>query len=96
MSSHSSSSSKDPLPLITTDFFADPSAHVFNNKLYIYPSHDRRTDIPDDDNGSQYDMADYHVLSMEEFGGKVVDHGKCFGVEDVKWAERQLWVSFKS
>ena len=27
-------------PLITHIFTADPSAHVFDDKLYIYPSHD--------------------------------------------------------
>jgi hypothetical protein len=82
----------DPQPLIENDFFADPSGRVFNNKLYIYPSHDRKTEIPDDDNGSQYDMADYHVLSMDKIGGKVTDHGIAFGLEDVKWADKQLWV----
>ncbi|SMR42767.1 unnamed protein product [Zymoseptoria tritici ST99CH_3D1] len=81
----------DPKPLIESDFFADPSGRVFNGRLYVYPSHDRRTDIPDDDNGSQYDMADYHVLSMGEIGGKVTDHGKIFGLEDVPWAAKQLW-----
>ncbi|CZT22727.1 probable xylosidase [Ramularia collo-cygni] len=81
----------DSKPLIENDFFADPSGRVFNNKLYIYPSHDRKNDIADDDNGSQYDMADYHVLSMEKIGGKVVDHGVAFGLEDVPWAEKQLW-----
>lgn len=82
----------DSKPLVPEDFFADPSGRVFNDRLYIYPSHDRRTNIPDDDNGSQYDMADYHVLSMGEIGGHVTVHGKAFGVEDVPWAERQLWV----
>ncbi|KAF7193388.1 Xylosidase/arabinosidase, partial [Pseudocercospora fuligena] len=77
--------------LVEDDFFADPSGRVFNDRLYIYPSHDRRTNIPDDDNGSQYDMADYHVLSMDEIGGKVTVHGKAFGLEDVPWAEKQLW-----
>lgn len=81
----------DAKPLVTTDFFADPSGRVFNDRLYIYPSHDRRTSIPDDDNGSQYDMADYHVLSMNEIGGEVKVHGKAFGVEDVPWAAKQLW-----
>ena len=27
-------------PLITHMFTADPSAHVFDDKIYIYPSHD--------------------------------------------------------
>lgn len=81
----------DSAPLVQDNFFADPSGRVFNNKLYIYPSHDRRTTIPDDDNGSQYDMADYHVLSMDDIGGKVTVHGKAFGLEDVPWASKQLW-----
>jgi hypothetical protein len=42
-------------PLITNIYTADPSAHVFNGKIYIYPSHDRETDIAFNDNGDQYD-----------------------------------------
>lgn len=52
-------------PLITHLYTADPSAHVFNGKIYIYPSHDRETDIAFNDNGDQYDMADYHVFSVD-------------------------------
>lgn len=52
-------------PLITHLYTADPSAHVFNGKVYIYPSHDRETDIKFNDNGDQYDMADYHVFSVD-------------------------------
>lgn len=52
-------------PLITHIYTADPSAHVFNGKLYIYPSHDRETDIAFNDNGDQYDMNDYHVFSLD-------------------------------
>lgn len=52
-------------PLITHLYTADPSAHVFNGKIYIYPSHDRETDIQFNDNGDQYDMADYHVFSVD-------------------------------
>ncbi len=27
-------------PLVTEIFTADPSAHIFNGKIYVYPSHD--------------------------------------------------------
>jgi len=27
--------------LIPDNYMADPAVHVFNNRLYIYPSHDR-------------------------------------------------------
>ena len=43
----------DQPPLITHLFTADPSAHVFNGKLYIYPSHDVATDIQDNDYGDR-------------------------------------------
>ncbi|KAE8382262.1 Arabinanase/levansucrase/invertase [Aspergillus bertholletiae] len=78
-------------PLITHIYTADPSAHVFNNKLYIYPSHDRETDIQFNDNGDQYDMADYHVFSMESISGPVTDHGTVLTLADVPWASKQLW-----
>ncbi|OGM43418.1 alpha-N-arabinofuranosidase [Aspergillus bombycis] len=78
-------------PLITHIYTADPSAHVFNNKLYIYPSHDRETDIQFNDNGDQYDMADYHVFSMDSISGPVTDHGVVLGLSGVPWASKQLW-----
>lgn len=79
------------LPLITHIYTADPSAHVFNGKIYIYPSHDREGFIPDNHNGDQYDMVDYHVFSMERADGPVTDHGVALDLKDVPWASKQLW-----
>ena len=81
----------DKEPIVTHVFTADPSAHVFNGKLYIYPSHDRETDIKDNDNGDQYDMSDYHVFSMDNVGGPVTDHGVVLKQEDIPWVSKQLW-----
>lgn len=78
-------------PLITHLYTADPSAHVFNGRLYLYPSHDRETDIPANDNGDQYDMADYHVFSLDAIGGPVTDHGVALALEQIPWASKQLW-----
>ncbi|ETS82064.1 Xylosidase/arabinosidase [Pestalotiopsis fici W106-1] len=81
-------------PLITNLYTADPSAHVFNGRVYIYPSHDRETDIAFNDNGDQYDMADYHVYStstLEPPYADVVDHGVVLRTEDVPWVGKQLW-----
>ncbi len=78
-------------PLITHLFTADPSAHVFNGRVYVYPSHDRETAIPENDNGDQYDMVDYHVFSMEAPGGPVTDHGVALALANVPWASRQMW-----
>ena len=78
-------------PLITHLFTADPSAHVFNGRVYLYPSHDRETAIPANDDGDQYDMVDYHVFSLESPDGPVTDHGVTLALADVHWAARQLW-----
>lgn len=72
-------------------YTADPSAHVFQGKIYIYPSHDRETDIKFNDNGDQYDMTDYHVLSLDSIGGPATDHGVALKMEDIPWVSKQLW-----
>lgn len=86
-----SSSSDVFQSLSSTDYTADPSAHSFNNRLYVYPSHDRDTGIEDNDNGDQYDMADYHVYSMDDISGPVTDHGVALKGSDVKWVSKQVW-----
>lgn len=78
-------------PLVTHIYTADPSAHVFNNRIYIYPSHDTATGTPEDDLGSHFNMQDYHVLSMDSAGGKVTDHGIALDIKNIPWAGRQLW-----
>jgi len=49
---------------------ADPAVHVFEGKLYIYPSHDRESGIPENDNGDHFDMNDYHVFSTSDINSK--------------------------
>ncbi|KAJ9631004.1 hypothetical protein H2203_001532 [Taxawa tesnikishii (nom. ined.)] len=78
-------------PLVTHIFTADPSAHSFEGKIYVYPSHDRETDIEDNDNGDQYDMVDYHVFSMDSVEGEVTDHGVALKMEDIPWVSKQVW-----
>jgi beta-xylosidase len=78
-------------PLVTDIYTADPSAHVFAGKIYIYPSHDIESNVPQDDLGSHFDMKDYHILSLDSVGGKVTDHGVALDIKDIPWAGRQLW-----
>lgn len=78
-------------PLVKHLYTADPSAHVFNGKIYIYPSHDIEAGIPFDDLGSHFAMEDYHVISMDAPGGAATDHGVALHVKDVPWAHRQMW-----
>lgn len=78
-------------PLIKSIYTADPSTHVFNGKIYIYPSHDIESNTPQDDEGGHFDMKDYHVLSLDAIGGKITDHGVALDIKDVPWAGRQMW-----
>ena len=72
-------------------YTADPHAHVFNGKLYLYPSHDIDAGIPENDNGDHFAMRDYHVFSLDDIDGEVTDQGVALDVKDIPWAGRQLW-----
>jgi len=78
-------------PLVSHLFTADPSAHVFNGKIYIYPSHDIDAGDAFDDLGSHFAMEDYHIISMETPMSKAIDNGIALHVNDVPWAEKQMW-----
>jgi len=78
-------------PLISTIYTADPSAHVFEDKIYIYPSHDTDAGIKENDKGDHFAMSDYHVLSLDSINGKITDHGVALDIKDIPWAGRQLW-----
>ncbi len=78
-------------PLVKHIYTADPSAHYFNGKIYVYPSHDVEAGIPFDDLGSHFAMEDYHVISMDNIDSKAVDNGVALHVRDVPWAEKQMW-----
>ncbi|TYT25392.1 family 43 glycosylhydrolase [Luteimonas viscosa] len=78
-------------PLVTHIYTADPSAHVFEGRLYIYPSHDIDAGIEFNDDGAHFAMEDYHVLRMESPEGEAVDCGVALHVKDVPWAQRQMW-----
>ena len=79
--------------LFPSDYMADPSVHVFGNRLYIYPSHDRESGEAFDDDGGHFQMRDYHVLSLsgDPLTADVTDHGVILDVDQVPWAEKQMW-----
>ena len=70
-------------PIITTIYTADPSAHVFNGRVYIYPSHDR-------DSSLTFDMDDYHVLSSDNMVDWT-DHGVALSLNDITWTKQKAW-----
>jgi len=78
-------------PLVSHIYTADPSAHVFEGRLYIYPSHDIDSGTPFDDEGGHFGMQDYHVLRMDTPEGEATDCGVALHVRDVPWASQQMW-----
>ena len=78
-------------PLVTHLYTADPSAHVFNGQIYIYPSHDIEAGVKEDDMGSHFAMKDYHVFSQSSPQVSVQDHGVALALENIPWASKMLW-----
>lgn len=71
-------------PIIHDQFTADPTARVFNNKLYLFPSHD--IPAPEGQRQDWFCMADYHVFSSENLT-EWTDHGVIVSQENVPWGK---------
>src|SRR3954453_21349118 len=78
-------------PLVSEIFSADPSAHVFGGKIWIYGSHDIDAGIPQDDLASHFAMKDYQPISMDTIDGPATVHPVALDIKDVPWAGRQMW-----
>ncbi len=70
-------------PFIRDQFTADPSARVFGNKVYVYPSHDI---LAQEGKGriGWFCMEDYHVFSSENLTDWT-DHGMIVTQNKVPW-----------
>ena len=73
-------------PVIDNQFTADPTARVFEGKLYMYPSHDIPSVITHRDGSAWFSMPDYHVFSSEDLT-HWTDHGVILRQEDVPWGK---------
>ena len=73
-------------PIITGQFTADPTARVFEGKIYMYPSHDIPSVITHHDGSAWFSMPDYHVFSSEDLTSWI-DHGVILRQEDVPWGK---------
>ncbi len=69
-------------PIISGQFTADPTARVFNNKVYLYPSHDILP--PEGTRQDWFSMEDYHVFSSEDLV-TWQDHGVIVTQNKVPW-----------
>jgi beta-xylosidase len=72
-------------PIIMDQFTADPTARVFNEKVYLYPSHDIPP-VVDQERDNWFCMADYHVFSSENFTDWT-DHGVIVYQNNVPWVD---------
>jgi beta-xylosidase len=70
-------------PFITEAYTADPSARVFNDTLFVYPSHDPK-------DATWFDMVDWHVYSTIDMKNWT-DHGVAFSLDDISWASKYAW-----
>jgi len=68
---------------ILPDFHADPSAHEWDGRYWIYPSHD----LP---GSKDWDMVDWHAFSSTDLVNWI-DHGVIFSLKDIPWAKRWAW-----
>ena len=71
-------------PVIRDQFSADPTARVFNNKVYLYPSHDIMP--PEGQRQDWFCMEDYHVFSSENLTDWT-DHGVIVAQNKVPWVQ---------
>lgn len=67
-------------PIVSHIFTADPSADVYDGRVYVFTSHDL-------DDQAGYDMTDYHVFSSDDMVNWQ-DHGVVLDAADIPWADR--------
>ena len=76
-------------PFITNQFTADPTARVFGDRIYVYPSHD----IPCTEGRGRpgwFCMADYHVFSSPDLT-EWTDHGVIVSQDKVDWVKPESY-----
>ena len=78
-------------PIITDQFTADPTARVFEGKMYLYPSHDIPYS-PGKGRANWFVMEDYHTFSSDDL---MVwkDHGVLINQTNVPWvrSDYSMW-----
>ena len=73
-------------PIIHNQFTADPTARVFNGKVYLFPSHDIKAPEGAKLRKDWFCMADYHVFSSENLTDWT-DHGVIVSQNKVNWVD---------
>ena len=71
-------------PFVTDQFVADPSAHVFGDRVYVYFTNDNGND------GKYWNSRDWRLFSSADLE-TWRDHGAIFSVDGFEWAEGLAW-----
>lgn len=71
-------------PIITDRFVADPSAHVFGHRVYVYATDDS------DNDGTYWNSRDWRLYSSADFV-HWRDHGAIFAASRFSWAHGLAW-----
>ncbi len=76
-------------PFVTHMYTADPTARVFDGKLYVYPSHD--VSVCHELQGSNgFCMPDYHMFSTDDLVNWK-DHGRIMDQNEVPWGAKDKY-----
>ncbi len=76
-------------PIIRDQYSADPSARVFGDRVYVYPSHDI---LATEGKGLKdwFSMEDYHVFSSDNLVDWT-DHGMIVHQNKVPWVRPESY-----
>jgi hypothetical protein len=72
-------------PIAQTDFTADPAPIVYNNRLYVFTSHDE-----DDTSSGFFNMKNWRLFSTADMANWL-DHGSPMGLTTFSWASKDAW-----
>jgi len=70
-------------PIIQTNYTADPAPMVYNNKVYLYTSHDEA-------GSTWFTMNDWRLYTTNDMVNWT-DHGTVLAYSDFKWAKGDAW-----
>ena len=77
-------------PFVRGNFSADPTARVFGDRVYVYPSHDITPTTAPEARQDWFCMADYHVYSSDDLVNWT-DHGVIVDQKDVPWGNPKAY-----
>jgi len=70
-------------PIIQTNYTADPAPMVYNDKVYLYTTHD-------EDNATWFTMDDWRLYTTNDMVNWT-DHGAVMSYTDFSWAKGDAW-----